>query len=172
MSCCLINVLDFYMQINYFCFRNTDIENQQAGSNSKRLKPETQTTPVSDQHEELDNSVTNTNTTDNGQPPSPTPQATPFNKPIITNSDGFMSARKRTPVKSQTRTVERKKEKPGISPKRLRIDAQKDTENPLPTSNDHNTTTINNTIVQSGFISARRRPLVIQPVVKTEEKVT
>ncbi len=153
-----------YFELFLF-YRRSDIEThqaQQTGSNTKRIKPETQTTPLSDQHKEIqEDSITTERS------PSPNPQSTPFNKPTTTSGDGFMSARKRTPVKSQSRTTQNRTGRLGISPKRLRIDTQKDAENPLPIiSNDNNITNSG-----CGFISARRRPLVIQPVVETEEKV-
>ena len=185
MFLCLLTNLLVYCGSNFpsWLNRETGDEDQQPVSNAKRVKSETQTNSISEKFSWLDPpSGTSMDGAEINQglipdpPSSPDPAPpTPLNNRAVSPS-GFLSARKRTPLKSQTGPGYEVK---GISSKRLRMNTQNDTENPIPSvnpkisQNENEQNSAGSVAVNpslSGFISARRRPVKTHPD-STEDQV-
>lgn len=148
--------------ILYYYYRN--IEGRPIDSDSKRLKPEPHSDTDIIDLTSVDVTDIEQNQITSRSPSPPLPQATPIQPSF--NDNGFMSARKRTPVKSQTGSNNKRMR---ISLEQSQINTQIDTENPLPCSSPPRNGDITEVPASSkivhetidGFISARRRPAIV-----------
>lgn len=184
---CSLLILEPVLYSTFVFYRKNVQDESQSDVQSKRLKPEANSIPKEDDSAvSMDISSVNVTNIEQNQnqinthsqsPISSPPQATPH-QPLI-NENGFMSARKgtpvkRTPVKSLTLSKNRKTR---TSPYKTHIGTRPDTEDPLPVPADLEGGPDDSEMMCSskpvndnnnGFISARRRPAV---VIKKEQQV-